>query len=217
MTDPSSNTLTAEGFRNSTHVSRETLERLESYAALLRKWQPKINLVGPKTLPDLWARHFLDSAQLLPLIPDGAKTHMDLGSGAGFPGLVIAILTELETHLVESDGRKAAFLREAARVTGVSDRVTIHAKRAESLDLPPVDLVTARALAPLPDLLSLSEPFWKPETLGLFLKGKRYEEELTGSKYGWYINFDAVPSQVDAESVILSISDLRRKGEEGEG
>lgn len=207
----SSAVRSAEDFRNSTHVSRETMERLEAYARLLEKWQPKINLVGPKTLPDLWSRHFLDSAQLVPLIPEGANTHMDLGSGAGFPGLVICILTELETHLVESDGRKAAFLREAARITGVSNRLTVHAKRAESLELPPVDLITARALAPLPDLLSLCEPFWKSQTLGLFLKGKRYEEELTASKYGWYINFDAIPSQVDADSVILSISGTRRK------
>lgn len=211
---------TPSDFQNSTGVSRETLDALTRYADLLAKWQKRINLVGPRTVGDLWSRHFMDSAQLVPLIPVGATRLIDLGSGAGFPGLVICILTGLETHLIESDTRKCAFLREAGRAAGVSDRLIVHAKRAESLDLPSADVVTARALAPLPDLLALAAPFWGESTLGLFLKGKRYEEELTAAKYGWYINYSTIPSRVDPDSVILSLTGLRKTGEakpDGEG
>jgi len=132
-------------------VSRETRERLNTYAELLRKWQRSINLVGPKTLDDLWNRHFVDSAQLLPLIPPTARVLVDFGSGAGFPGLVLAILGMAEVHLIESDQRKATFLREVARATGTP--VTVHAKRIEQVTPFPADIVSARALAPLGDLL----------------------------------------------------------------
>lgn len=214
------NVRTPTDFQNSTGVSRETLDALVTYAALLEKWQKRINLVGPRTVADLWSRHFLDSAQLVSLIPPGAKRLVDLGSGAGFPGLVLCILTGLETHLIESDTRKCAFLREAGRAAGVSSRLTVHARRAESIELPPADVISARALAPLPDLLALAAPFWGAETQGLFLKGKRYEEELTAAKYGWYINYSTIPSRVDPESVILSITGLRQApgaDPEGEG
>ena len=187
------------------------MARLEAYAGLLIKWQSRINLIGPRTIPDLWTRHFWDSAQLVDHIPKDARTLIDLGSGAGFPGLVLAILSELETHLIESDTRKAAFLREAARIAGVSDRVVVHASRAESVDLPVADVISARALAPLIDLLPLVEPFWGSATLGLFPKGKRYKEELTDSNYVWYINYDAIPSRSDADSVLLKITGLARK------
>ena len=128
-------------------VSRETRGRLEVYADLLRKWQPKINLIAPSTLPDLWARHFEDSAQLLQLVPECTKRIADMGSGGGFPGLVLAILTGIETHLIESDSRKGAFLREAARLTDAP--VTLHTKRLEAMPSLGADLITARALAPL--------------------------------------------------------------------
>src|SRR5512138_1635951 len=113
------------------NVPRGTLDRLEIYAALLAKWQAKINLVGLATLPDLWRRHFLDSAQLEPLLEKPAGTLVDLGSGAGFPGLVLAILTDWRVHLIDSDQRKCAFLRQVAQDCGVLDRVTIHGKRIE--------------------------------------------------------------------------------------
>jgi 16S rRNA (guanine527-N7)-methyltransferase len=201
----------AEAFAEITGVSRETIARLEAYAAALHRWQPAINLVGPKTLPDLWSRHMLDSAQLVPLIPHTARRLVDLGSGAGFPGLVLAVMTALEVHLIESDTRKATFLREAARAVGVADRVTIHAKRAEAAVLPgdgTADVITARALAPLETLLPLAARFWVPGTLGLFPKGKRYEQELTAAKYAWYINSRTVPSQTDPEAVILILDRL---------
>ncbi len=204
MSDPVSD------FQKNTNVSRETMARLEAYADLLLKWQVRINLIGPRTIPDLWTRHFWDSAQLADHIPEDANVLVDLGSGAGFPGLVLAILTGLETHLIESDTRKAAFLREAARITGISNRVTVHAKRAETVVLHVADIITARALAPMIDLLPLIQPFWGSRTLGLFLKGKRYKEELTALNYVWYINYDAIPSRSDADSVLLKITDLSR-------
>jgi 16S rRNA (guanine527-N7)-methyltransferase len=152
-----------EEFRAATDVSRETLARLETYAALLTKWSGAINLVGRDTLREAWQRHFLDSAQLmdlLPPLPEGRERRiLDLGSGAGFPGLVLAILGAGPVTLVESDAKKAAFLREAARITGAPAEVAC--ARIESLlpsEILP-DVVTARALAPLPKLLELAEPF----------------------------------------------------------
>src|SRR5262245_2955176 len=153
------------------NVSRETLRRLATYAALLEKWQAKINLVGPATLPDLWRRHFLDSAQLLPLLGHPSGTLVDLGSGAGFPGLVLTIMTDWRVHLVDSDQRKCAFLRQVALDCGVLDRVTIHAKRIEQVTGIAADVVTARACAPLVELLALAAPFVGQTGRCLFLKG----------------------------------------------
>ena len=147
--------LTVVGLALYLGVSRETLARLEDYADLLRKWQNAINLVSTASLNDLWRRHIWDSAQLLPHIPADAHSLLDLGSGAGFPGLVLAILGVDGVVLVEADKRKCAFLREAARVTGTD--VTIHDRRIEDMgeEIPPVDVITARAVASL-SLLSLS-------------------------------------------------------------
>jgi len=199
---------------NITGVSRETEAALSRYAALLEKWQRRINLVGPKTLPDLWRRHMLDSAQLVPLIPEGSKTLLDLGSGAGFPGLVIAAMTDLEVHLVESDQRKSAFLREAARALDCSTRVTVHAVRAETAEIDPPDVISARALASLSNLLTLAHPFWNKGCCGLFPKGKQYEDELTEAKYAWYIDYDVIPSAIDSDSVVLTVHQLDVKAKD---
>ena len=123
--------MNADDFRQAAGVSRETLERLTAYADLLVKWQAKINLVGPDTIPSLWRRHFLDSAQVFPLLPQGIHRLVDMGSGAGFPGLVLAVMGVGDVHLIESDARKCAFLREAARITGTP--VTVHNARIENL------------------------------------------------------------------------------------
>lgn len=203
--------LTPVAFQKRTGVSRETLERLEVYAATLRRWQARINLIGPATLPDLWHRHMLDSAQLVPHLPNNNGPIVDLGSGAGFPGLVLAIMTARPVHLIESDTRKAAFLREAARASGVSNQVSIHATRIDRAPRIDADIVTARALAALPQLLSWSEPFVSAHTIALFLKGRRYQEELTEAKYAWYINCEAVPSATDPDSVLLRIAEFRRR------
>ena len=199
------------------NVSRETLQRLETYAALLAKWQAKINLVGPATLPDLWRRHFLDSAQLIPIIsflPQlGGRNLVDLGSGAGFPGLVLAIMTDWRVHLIDSDQRKCAFLRQVALDCGVLDRVTIHAKRIEQVTGIPADVVTARACAPLGELLDLAEPFIGEKGTGLFLKGAQAEEELTQAQRHWTMRLDRRGSISDPAGVILIVSHLKRKSQ----
>src|SRR5262249_5682648 len=149
----------------------ETLARLEAYAALLRQWAPRINLVAASTLADPWRRHFLDSAQLLPLVPPGAGNLIDLGSGAGFPGLVLAVLGVPGGELVQADAGKCAFLREAARLAAAP--VAIRQARIESLPARPVDVVTARGCAPLDRLLVLAQRFIGPETVCLFPKGEQ--------------------------------------------
>jgi 16S rRNA (guanine527-N7)-methyltransferase len=167
------------------NLSAETLRRLEVYAALLRKWQRTINLVAPSTLDHIWTRHFADSLQVYDAVP-GAKHWMDLGSGAGFPGLVIAIrLAELpgtKIHLVESDQRKCAFLRDVSRETGVP--VEIHTERIENW-LPhfdkPIDAVTARALAPLSQLIRFTEKLLEKGAIGVFPQGQKASGELTDS------------------------------------
>ena len=195
------------------NVSRETLPRLATYAALLEKWQAKINLVGPATLPDLWRRHFLDSAQLLPLLPAASGTLVDLGSGAGFPGLVLAIMTDWRVHLLDSDQRKCAFLRQVAVDCGVVDRVTIHSKRIEQVTGIAADVVTARACAPLDDLLTLAEPFIGEKGTGLFLKGAQAEEELTQAQRHWTMRLDRRESISDPAGVILIVTHLQRESQ----
>jgi 16S rRNA (guanine527-N7)-methyltransferase len=195
------------------NVSRETLPRLAVYAALLEKWQAKINLVGPATLPDLWRRHFLDSAQLLPLLPAATGTLADLGSGAGFPGLVLAIMTDWRVHLLDSDQRKCAFLRQVAVDCGIVDRVTIHPKRIEQVTGLAADVVTARACAPLAELLELAEPFIGEKGTGLFLKGAQAEEELTQAQRHWTMRLDRRESISDPAGVILIVTQLKRKSQ----
>ncbi|MGE5503628.1 MAG: 16S rRNA (guanine(527)-N(7))-methyltransferase RsmG [Actinomycetota bacterium] len=196
-----------EEFRTSTGVSRETLERLQAYAELLAKWQPRINLVGPDTLPDLWRRHFLDSAQLSGLVGEVRRV-VDIGSGAGFPGLVLAVMGAPDVHLIESDARKCAFLREAARVAATP--VTIHNKRIEQVPPLGADLVTARALAPLPRLLEWAAPHLGQGGRCLFLKGRGSEDELTAATKDWNIAVERVPSITDPSGVILHLREVHR-------
>jgi 16S rRNA (guanine527-N7)-methyltransferase len=190
-------------------VSRETLARLEAYAALLFQWSTRINLVGRDTLPDLWRRHFLDSAQLHPLIPDSSRSLIDLGSGAGFPGLVLAILGVPGVELVEADTRRCAFLREAARITGA--KVALRACRIQAVPPHPVDVVTARACAPLDRLLELAEPFLTPHTICLFLKGERFEEELTLVREGWTMSASVEQSLSDRRGIVLRLQQVVRE------
>jgi len=193
--------MTPEEFHQATGVSRETMARLSAYARLLAQWQSRLNLVGPRTLPDLWERHMLDSAQLFPLLPAGTRSLVDLGSGAGFPGLVLAIMGVEDVHLVEADTRKAVFLREAARTAGV--RITVHNCRIEKLALSGMDVVTARALAPLPVLLGYVCQLMKEDGLALFPKGRNHDAELTDARRLWHIKNSCVPSQIDSDGVII--------------
>jgi 16S rRNA (guanine527-N7)-methyltransferase len=196
-------------------ISRETLGRLETLVALVRKWQPAENLVAPSTLPAIWRRHVADSAQLAPLFPE-ARRWLDLGSGAGFPGLVIACLLANEAaahvHLVESNQRKCAFLRRAIAETGA--RAEVHHGRIEAvLEAFPhsVDVVTARALAPLPRLLELAEPVLLKGAVGAFQKGREYEGEITEAMHSFDFDLIHHESRIDADGVILEVRGLRRK------
>jgi 16S rRNA (guanine527-N7)-methyltransferase len=150
----------------------------------------------------------LDSAQLFPLIPGEARNVIDLGSGAGFPGLVLAILGAPEVHLIESDVRKCAFLREAARVTQTA--VAIHACRIEAMAPLPADVITARALAPLTDLLDLAAPFLQPHTMCVFLKGKSAAEELRQARGRWQMKDSIVPSRTDCDASVIIIQKVGR-------
>ncbi|MBP2300394.1 16S rRNA (guanine(527)-N(7))-methyltransferase RsmG [Azospirillum picis] len=198
----------ADAFRKETGVSRETLDRLDAFDGLLRKWQPRINLVGPSTLAETWRRHFLDSAQLHPLLPEGTRVLVDLGSGAGFPGLVLAILGVPEVHLIESDARKCAFLREAARLCAAP--VTIHNKRIEAVSGIAADVVTARALAPVADLLAWAHPFIGGRGKALFLKGAALDDELTATTQYWTMRAERFDSRTDPTGTILRVSELDR-------
>jgi 16S rRNA (guanine527-N7)-methyltransferase len=188
-------------------VSRETLERLSRYLELLRRWQGAINLIGASTLADPWRRHILDCAQIAPHVPRQAGTVLDLGSGAGLPGLVLALLGVPGVQLVESDRRKAQFLREAARATEAP--VVVHAMRIEQLELR-ADVVTARALAPLPRLLELAAPVLAPHGLCLFLKGQSALDELTAARQSWHMHSEIVPSRSGSRGVLLKLEGVGR-------
>ena len=197
-------------------VPRETIHRLTRYAEQLTHWQARTNLVAPSTLPALWSRHFADSAQLSALAPN-PRLWLDLGSGAGLPGLVVAILEagrpDFRMHLVESNRKKCAFLAEVVRETKAP--VDIHAMRIEDLaesaqSLTP-DVVSARALAPLPRLLELASPFFGPATRGLFLKGREAEAEIEAARVDWDFSVRLHRSLTAADSHIVEIADLRSR------
>jgi 16S rRNA (guanine527-N7)-methyltransferase len=213
--------IDAESFSALVDVSRETMDRLAQYESLLLKWQKSINLVSAGTLPELWRRHMLDSAQLAGLAPEGALRWVDLGSGGGFPGLVIAILLAerpgFEMHLVESDQRKCIFMREVARVTGVP--ATIYNMRIEAFadKGATFDVVSARALAPLDRLLGWAAPLFGPETIGLLLKGKGVEDELTLARKSWIFKADLHPSQSDPAGSVLKLRGLHGTDREDAG
>jgi 16S rRNA (guanine527-N7)-methyltransferase len=200
--------LSREAFGDQLGVSRETLERLTIHLELLRRWQPAGNLVGLTTLTDPWRRHILDSVQLAVRVPAAANTLVDLGSGAGFPGMVLALLGVRGVHLVESNRRKAQFLREVARATGAP--VTIHAERIERLQGWPADTLTARALAPLPRLLELAEGFLSSDSVCLFLKGRSVDDELTNAGISWHMVAERLPSLSQPTGVVLELQGVCR-------
>jgi 16S rRNA (guanine527-N7)-methyltransferase len=196
-------------------VSRETWDRIDVFVALLLKWQKVINLVAPSSLPQLWTRHVADSLQLLPLA-EGSRRWVDLGSGGGFPGVVIAIaLTGREgahVDLIESDSRKCAFMREAIRETGAPARV--HCARIEAaLEdwVEPVDVVSSRALAPLPLLLDYAYPLLKKGARGLFLKGQDVEAELTAASKSWNIQAELKPSLTEPRARLVIVERLDQR------
>jgi 16S rRNA (guanine527-N7)-methyltransferase len=196
-------------------VSRETRERLEAYADLVRKWQSRINLISPKTLPDLWSRHILDSLQLFALRPQPINW-MDIGSGAGFPGLVTAIcltgIGEGWVYLVESNNKKAAFLRQVIAQTGARASVLPVRIDAAQAKVGSIDAISARALAALPDLLTHCAPFVEdnPKTEMWFHKGLDYLDEVRSARDLWAFDLVEHKSQLQDGSVILKISNLSK-------
>ena len=190
-------------------VSHETESRLDLFVNLFLRWQKAVQLVAPSTLPKLWTRHIADSLQLIAHAPD-AKTWVDLGTGGGFPGLIVAIAItdrpDTRVHLIESDTRKAAFLREAARITGTP--AIVHNERIETAaeQIGRVDVVTARALAPLDRQLSLASPLLSAGACGVFLKGQDVDSELTEAAKSWSIDFSIRPSLTDPGGRIVLVN-----------
>ncbi len=189
-------------------ISLEAFERLKAYVALAQRWTKSINLVSQRDHELIWSRHVLDSLRLLPLLPKGAANGVDLGSGAGFPGLVLAIASGVSFDLVEADRRKAAFLVEAQRVTGAP--VTVHCARIEELRLPLAPLVTARALAPLTRLLSYAHPLLLPGGTALFLKGARADQEIIEAERHWRMQVERFEDPQHPHSTVLAITGLTR-------
>lgn len=204
------NTVTTLLQKYGMFLSPETAEKLEAYHALLLKWQKAINLVGPATLDDIPMRHFYDSAQMLRYIPDVNVRLADMGSGAGFPGMVLAILGVRDVHLLESDIRKATFLREVSRETNTP--VTIHDRRIEDCKIDHVDVFTARALAPLKDLLGhMNCLTTQSSCYGLFLKGAQHEDELADARKKWKFSTEVFQSETDPTGKIIKITGLITK------
>ena len=205
-----------EDFAHETGVSRETLARLKTYAGMLEDWSARHNLVSRSSLSDAWRRHFLDSAQLAPLIPLHAKSLADLGSGAGFPSLVLAELLRdrpIKITLFEATAKKCRFLEAVAERLGLP--VEIRNIRIEDARPQAFDVVTARACAPLDGLLAYAHRLWGPNTIGLFLKGQNVEGELTKANKSWKINVERHPSRSDSTGVILQVEELRRGPKSG--
>lgn len=189
-------------------VSHETLDRLKTYHDLLCKWQKKINLISNDTVDHIWDRHILDSLQLLKYIANPDSTIIDIGTGAGFPGMALAMAGYSDVHLVESDGKKIAFLKEVSRVT--KTKVSIHHIRIEKFNLPKTDYILSRACSELNELLSHSINFVSHETICLFHKGKKYSMEIEDAKKNFDFTVKIFPSICDLNGVILQITDLRR-------
>lgn len=210
-----------EVFQKAFSVSRETISKLETYEQLLLQWQLAVQLVAPSTLSSIWVRHFADSAQLLHSSPANIETWIDVGSGGGFPGLIMALLASNEFQLfkikrvilIESDTRKAAFLREVARQLGVA--VEIFCGRIETattqVKVGQGDVISARACAPLVQLLSYINPYWKTKTVGLFLKGADVKDEITKAYQDFKFEFELIPSITDSRGHVLKIRNLEFK------
>ena len=194
-------------------VSRETLLKLRAYEASLQEWQNKFNLVSKSSLEDAWNRHFIDSMQLVKYIPQSAQSLYDFGSGAGFPGMVLAIMAAektpyLKVSLIESIGKKTLYLKHVSEICSVN--VEIFNQRIESLPKNKVDVITSRAMTSLSDLLGCAYPFCKKETVCIFPKGKKHQEEIDEAKKHWQFECQIHPSETSSEGVILVITKLAK-------
>lgn len=205
--------LSQEQFQKKTGLPAALQDDLSSYVDLLEKWQKRINLVSKSTLADVWRRHVWDSLQIYPLIPKETKTVIDLGSGAGFPGLVLALFSKAyngpEIHLIEADSRKTAFLEEVNRETSAG--AIIHTRRLESVRDLKADVVTARALAPLPKLLTMATPFGAKDCRFLFFKGEKVQAELTEAAKKWTMEVVETPSVSHQSGTILTLKGVKHR------
>lgn len=200
-----------EAFQAQFDVPRGTMARFDAYADLLIEWQGKMNLVGPSTLPHIWARHFTDSAQLLALAGTG-RSWLDVGAGAGFPGLVIALLDpDARLTLVESIAKKCRFLAEVVQELGLSEHVTIENRRIETLPRQKFDVITARALAALNQLLTWCLPYAGSGTRWVLPKGMRVAEEIALAERGFVFDFELVPSVTDRDARIVIATGVQRR------
>ncbi len=201
--------ITGKHFPSHVPMTSDTTIRLRLFADLLRYWNATLNLIGANDVATVWDRHIADSLQLATLIPPGTNRAIDLGTGGGFPGLVLAIATGVAFDLIESDRRKASFLRTAILETAAS--ATVHNCRIEDARVAPAPLITARALAPLPRLLPLAARLLAPGGICLFLKGANLEEELTEAAGDWAMVVDRIPSQTSPGGAVLRLSELRKR------
>ncbi len=199
--------MTEQEFQKLTSVSRETLDKLRIYFELLKKWQRAINLVSKSTLPHAWERHILDSYQILKHVPMDKGVWVDLGSGAGFPALVVAMASNFDVHVIESDQRKCQFMREVSRET--STNLTIHTKRIEAIEPFKADIISARALASLDKLIELAHPFATEKTSFLFLKGQDVDAELTNAAKCWRMDAVKHSSLSSSEGCVLQLENVR--------
>ena len=203
----------ARDFADDTDVSRETLTLYERWESLLIKWNKSINLVQRSALEDFWARHARDSHQVVARLPAHSKSVLDMGSGAGFPGVSIAIalrdIPDANVTLVDSVGKKGTFLRTVKRELGLP--MTVSTERVEALALPAQDVISARAFAPMPKLLEYALPFWGAQTTGIFLKGRQASDEIDAAREFFNFDVDKIASVTDSEAAIVVVTNLKRK------
>jgi 16S rRNA (guanine527-N7)-methyltransferase len=192
-------------------VPRETIERLETFAELLRTENVRQNLVSKSSIDAVWERHILDSAQLIRFAPKDAKSWLDLGTGAGFPGLMVPLFHSAHVVLVESRRLRAEFLRTAASALGVAERVEILCSRLETVAERPVEVISARAFAPLPKLLALGERFSTPDTIWILPKGRNAKTELDAARSSWQGDFRLEPSLTDGDAGIIVASGVQSR------
>ena len=195
-----------ESFLEQANVSRETFQKLETYASLLSEWQSKLNLISKNSLEHVWQRHFLDSAQIYSMLPKKAVSSLDAGTGAGFPGLVLSIMGIRNVELVEQNKKKCAFLHEVIKKTGATAKV--HSGKIGSLPVKQYDVILARALMSLDGLLYTLSPFFGPDTLGVFPKGLKVNQELTAASKNWKMNVAMKQSITSPDGKIVLVKDL---------
>jgi 16S rRNA (guanine527-N7)-methyltransferase len=209
------NQNTPEFLNRHVPIPREAMEKFSAYHDLLIKWQAKINLVGPDTISSIWQRHFLDSLQISKFIENKQSSIIDIGTGAGFPGMALAIYGYENVHVVESDGKKVVFLKEVSRVT--QTKIHIHHARVEKIQKINYDVIVSRACSELATLLQYSEPLVSHGTTLLFHKGKNYSREIEDALEKWLFSYEIFPSVADEHGVIVKLSKLERRAHDNQG